>query len=96
MREPVRGPGRLRSEPAADLVFALRARLEKLESLFDAIVDTLVVAGLEVQSVVVAVAAPVTAVQRVGTLVEYGGRNRLGMHFGNDDEHIIRQRRTDA
>ncbi len=62
--QPMAGPGRLRHEAARDLVLALCAGLEPLEPFADAVVDALVVAGLEVQAVEVSAAAPVAAVQR--------------------------------
>src|SRR5277367_770768 len=48
-----------RHEAARHLVFALRAGLESLQFLLDAVIDALVVAGLEMQAVVVAARAPV-------------------------------------
>ncbi len=54
-----------RNESSRHLVLALRSRLEALQLLLDAILDALVVAGLEMQAVIVAAGAPVAAVQGV-------------------------------
>src|SRR6185295_1169666 len=64
--QPVIRPRGLRREAAADLVLALRARLELLQARANAVVDALVVARLEVQAVEIGDAAPVPAIQRVG------------------------------
>ena len=48
-------------EAAAHLVLALRARLEALDATFDAVIDALVVAGLEVQAVEIARRRPSSA-----------------------------------
>src|SRR5690606_30230764 len=74
--EPVGGPGRDRGEAAGDLVLALGARLEPRQPLLDAVLDTLVIAGFEVQRVVVPVAAPVAPVERIAADVEHGRRDR--------------------
>src|SRR5271170_4780222 len=60
-----------RDESPRHLVLALRARLEALQLVFDAILDSLVVAGLEMQAVVVAAGAPVAAEQCVLAHEEY-------------------------
>ena len=59
--EPVRRPSRFGNKSAADLVLTLRTWLEDLLARLDAVFDALVIAGLEVQGVVVAIAAPITA-----------------------------------
>src|ERR1700734_3262160 len=50
---PVRRPGQRRLETACDLVLALRTGLEALQTLGDAVIDALVIAGLEMQAVIV-------------------------------------------
>src|SRR3546814_17647997 len=55
---------------AGELVAALYAGIEVRESAREAAVDALVVAKLEVQAVVVRVAAPVSAVERVAIFEE--------------------------
>ncbi len=57
----MRRPGERRLEAAAHLVLALRARLEALDAALDAELDALVIAGLEVQAVVVGGRAPVAS-----------------------------------
>ena len=52
---------------ARHLVFALGARLEARQAVTDAVIEALVVAGLEVQIVKMRVATPVSSVQRVVT-----------------------------
>ena len=71
IRDPVRRPGKRRLEAARDLVLALRARLEGGETVFDAVVDALVIAGLEMQAVIVGVGAPVAAIECVGGAEKY-------------------------
>ena len=61
----VRRPGERRLEAAAHLVLALGARLEASDAALDAELDALVVAGFEMQAVVVGGGAPVAAVQCV-------------------------------
>ena len=63
--EPMTRPRRMRSETAADLVLALRARLELCETLADAEIDALVIAGLEMQAVKISRAALVATVESV-------------------------------
>ena len=57
----------------------------------DAVVDSLVVAGFEMQCVVVTVAAPVTPVEYLFALKKYGGRDRLAIFFGENDQNVFRQ-----
>src|SRR5688572_566110 len=64
----VQGPDWRRHETAQQLVLALGAGFESLESRPDAMLDAAVVAQFEVQAVMVAGSAPVAAVQRAGTL----------------------------
>jgi hypothetical protein len=70
----VRRPGDGRLEAAADLVFALGAGLEAGDAALDAELDALVIAGLEVQAVVIRGRAPVASVEGVLTPEE----NRRG------------------
>lgn len=63
IQNQVRRAGLRRFEAARDLVFALRARLEACESRLDAVLDALVIAGLEVQAVKVGRGTPVAAVK---------------------------------
>src|SRR5690606_34629912 len=62
---PVGGPGGGGQEPAADLVLPLGTRLEAAQAMGDAVLDALVVTGLEMQAVELLPAAPVAAVQGV-------------------------------
>ena len=61
-------------EAARHLVLALGAGFEPLQALGDAIVDALVVAGLEMQAVIVAARAPVAPEQ--GVLADEEDRHR--------------------
>src|SRR5690606_4940999 len=61
----MRGMRGCRFEAAHQLVLALRARFETCQAPFDAVVDALVVAGLEMQAVQFARRAPVAPEQRV-------------------------------
>ena len=74
----------------------LGAGLEGLLASLDAVVDTLVIASLEMQRVVVTVAAPVTAVQRRVALVEDSRRDRTLVLLGKYDEDVIRQGGADT
>src|SRR5262245_24611886 len=75
VRDVVRRPRERRLETARDLVVALRTRVELRDALLDAVLDALVIAGFEVEAVVVASRglSPVASVERVGTLKEHGG-----------------------
>ena len=55
----------VRQESARELVLALRAGLERVQAFAQAVIDALVVAGLEMQAVDCLARAPVAAVQRV-------------------------------
>src|SRR5580692_1211550 len=61
VRNEMRRARQSRYKSARHLVLALRARLEALQLVLDAILDSLVVAGLEMQAMVVAAGAPVAA-----------------------------------
>src|SRR3970040_2520428 len=74
--EPVVRPGGARVEAAAQLMLPLSSGLEALPSLCDGIVDSLVIAGLEMQAVKVRNTAPVASIQRGGALKEDGRRAR--------------------
>ena len=77
-------------------MFALCTGFEQLLSGIDAVVDSLVVAGLEMQCVIMSVAAPVAAVKRRIAFEEDSGRDRRAAFFGQDDENIVGQLRTQA
>ena len=68
--EPVRRERARRLEAARDLVLALRAGVEEREPALDAVLDALVVAGLEVQRILVSGRAPVAAVEPAAALEE--------------------------
>src|ERR1700716_1047143 len=61
-----------RHESPRHLVLALRSRFEALQFMLDAVFDALVVAGLEMQAVVVAAGAPVAAEQGIVAHEKYG------------------------
>src|SRR3546814_6212603 len=63
--DPVAAAHRRRQEAARDLVHALGAGLERRQSFAQAVLDALVVSGLEVQSRQLPERAPVASVQRV-------------------------------
>src|SRR5690348_12603532 len=63
--DPVSAVGRHRQIPALDLVRALRAGLDALQSAGDRELDRLVIAALEMKEFVIAVAAPIAAVDRI-------------------------------
>src|SRR5581483_8745459 len=72
----VRGPGDGGLEAAADLVLSLGAGLEPGDAAVDAELDALVVAGLEVQAVVVRGRSPVTTEQGLLAPEENCSRHR--------------------
>src|SRR3569833_2167252 len=77
----MRGPGDRWLESTADFVFALRAGLKLRDSVLDAEFDPLVIAGLEVQAVVIGRCAPVAAVEGLLRPEEdRGGDRRFAMH----------------
>ena len=63
---------RRRRKSTGNFVLPLRARFESLNAVFDAILDALVIAGLEMQRIVVRVAAPVAPVQCLGASKKNG------------------------
>ncbi|MCW0424999.1 hypothetical protein NB713_002942 [Xanthomonas sacchari] len=89
--DPVAAAHQPRQEAAGDLVLALRARLEAGQALAQAVLDALVVAGLEVQAGQ-GLAAPVPAVQGVAAAqAERTGHRRAVMH-GQEDQQVARHR----
>ncbi len=86
----MRGARHGRHEAAGYLVLALRAGLEACESVLDAVFDALVVAGLEMQAVVVAAGAPVAAVQRILAHEEDRERDRRPALAGDLQHHSLR------
>src|SRR5207344_925003 len=66
-----------RHEASGHLVLALGAGLEALQLLLDAVLDSLVVARLEMQTVIVAAGTPVAAEQGIVAHEEYGHRDAL-------------------
>ena len=63
LRKPVSRTRDLRDETSRDLVFTLRAGLEELQPVFDAIVDSPVITGLEMQEINLFDAPPVPAIE---------------------------------
>src|SRR5262245_63924023 len=88
-------PRRLRNEAARDLVLALRSRLEPSEPLANAVVDALVVAGLEVEAVEVGAAAPVAAVERRAAAEADCRSDRHTVVARKHDDQVVRHRRRD-
>src|SRR5262245_38214798 len=88
-------PRRLRNEAARDLVLALRSRLEPSEPLANAVVDALVVAGLEVETMEVGAAAPVAAVERRAAAEADRHGDRHAVVSCQHDEQVLRHRRRD-
>src|ERR1700731_1928138 len=77
----MRRPGEGGLETAADFVLALRSRLEPRHLVLDAELDSLVVARLEMQTVVILSGAPVAAEQSICRPEEYRGSDRFpGAH----------------
>ena len=63
--DPVIGEGFHRLEAALDLVLSLGPGIEALQAVGDAELDTLVIAGLEVEAVELLPAAPVATIECV-------------------------------
>ena len=95
MCQPVSRPGRLRGKAAADLVLPLGAGLENLFAGVNAVVDALVVAGLEVQGIVMAITSPIAPVQDFLTFEENGGGHRALVLLGENHQDIVSQFATD-
>ena len=72
-------------------MFALSARLEYLLARVDAIFDALVVAGLEVQRVVVSVTSPVPTIEDTVAFEKHGRGHNFGVLFGKNDKNVVRQ-----
>src|ERR1700676_4830766 len=90
------GPGQARFEAARDLVLALGTRLEGAQTVGNAVVDALVVAGLEMQAVVVGVGAPIAAIERIGGAEKHRHRHRLAGAHRQLDEKAGSRRAGDA
>src|SRR6185437_7369557 len=93
---PVRRPRDGRGEAARELVLTLRARLKAREALLDAVVDPLVVAGLEVQAVVIVLRAPVASVERILRAQEYGSGDRATPVAGQLDDEALAKATCDG
>ena len=92
IHDPVHGPGVRRDEPAAHLVFALRAGFEARDAALDAELDALVVTGFEMQAVVLRVRAPVAAVQRRGAPEKHCDRRGLAVVTRALDHEFLTER----
>ena len=93
--EPVRRRRARRLEAARELVFALRARVEELQAARDAVLDALVIAGLEVQRIFLSRRAPVAAVEPATALEEDRRRNRRARALRHLDDDRAGQRGGD-
>ena len=71
-------------------MLTLCAGLEDLFSVCDTKIDALVIAGFEMQCVVLRIAAPVAAVQNRIAYVEDGGRRWLTVLLGQYHQDIVR------
>src|SRR5688572_12994203 len=87
--KPMARPGRLRDEAACNLVLALRPGLEPFQAFADAVVDTLVIARLEVQAVEVGAAAPVAAIERRVAAEADRCRDRRAVATREHDEQVV-------
>ena len=85
------GPGDGWLEPALDLVFPLGAGVEARQAFADAVIDALVIAGLEVQAVEFPGAAPVAAVQGLRIAEIQGPGDRLAACFRQRHDHLLSQ-----
>ena len=93
--DPMRGMRQGRHETAGDLVLALRAGLEARDAVLDAVLDALVVAGLEVQAVELVRCAPVAAVERVAADEEHRDRDDRASAFGELEEQRVPERASE-
>jgi hypothetical protein len=83
----VEGPYGRGGEAARYLVLALGAGLEPRQAFPDAVLDALVVAGLEVQAVMVRGRAPVASVEGVLAAQEYRAGDRLAVAVDRELDH---------
>src|SRR5690554_5838210 len=86
---PVLAPGGYRFKSALDLVFALRARIEALVAMLDAVVDALVVAGFKMQELALFAATPIAPIQRIRALEEQGTGNTLLVLRGKHQQQLL-------
>ena len=70
-------------------MLALCSRFEYLFAGLDAVIETLVVAGLEVQGIVAAVATPIATVERLFAFEKDGCGNRLRILFRKNDQEML-------
>src|SRR5579871_999344 len=83
-------------ESPRDLVLPLSAGFEALQSLLDAVLDALVVAGFEMQAVKIAAGSPIASVQRLAADKENGHRDRFRADARDLQHHLRRDRARDA
>ena len=76
-------------------MLALGAGLKILQTMLYAVINALVIAGLEVQGVVVCVASPVASVQRSGALEEHGRADGMRIFLGEHNQDAVRDLRAD-
>jgi len=86
--QPMSRPGGGRREATADLVLALRSWFKSLALFFNAVVDSLVVTGFEMQRVVVRIGAPVSTIQCLFGVVEKCRCYWQAIFFGDNDKKI--------
>ena len=89
--QPVRGPGADRQKATTNFVFPLRAGFKCLQLIRNAIVDALVITGLEVQGVVVRTTPPVSAVKGIRALVKDCGGDNLFVQLGDNHQDVVRE-----
>jgi hypothetical protein len=86
----MRRPGDGGLEAPADFVLTLRAWLEAGDAVLDAELDTLVIARLEVQTVVIRCRSPISSEQRILTAEEYRrGDGRVPVHGKFHHQRIL-------
>src|SRR6185369_12685408 len=96
IRDPVRRPGLRRLKTPRHFVLALRAGLEALQTLLDTVLDSLVIARLEMQAMKLRRGAPVAAIERVAAAKEDRSRNRRAFQLGKLHYDGARQLRRDG
>ncbi len=89
--DPVRRPGFGGQKTTGDLVFALGAGFEALQAVVNAVFQSLVVTGFEVQAVKVGATAPVTAIQCFRSADVEGAGHVLSLMFCQHQHDIARQ-----
>ena len=87
--EPVRRPGLAGQKPSTQFVFTLSARVEVIETVFDTVIDTLVITALEMQILIIMIATPDSTVKMTVTAKKHRAGDYLVTITNQCDQYLI-------